>query len=246
MTRPRAGRAGLSLALGGDDVHVWHVSLDTSPLRLSSLWAVLDEAEKARAERFHFARDRVRFVAARGTLRVILGRYLDRDPARIALVYGVQGKPVLDPSAGDARASFNVSHSADLALVAVCLGRQIGVDLERIRPDIAAEDIARRFFSPRENAALSALPPEHRVAAFFNCWTRKEAFVKALGEGLALPLDHFDVSLSPGEPAALLRTAPDPSEAQRWYLAALDAGPDYAAALAVEAPPPRVQCRPWR
>ena len=226
-------------------MHVWRVDLGASPARLRSLRDVLDGAEKERAARFHVARDGHRFVAGRGTLRAILGRYLDRDPARIALVYGPQGKPALDPSFGDGRISFNLSHSGDLALLAVCLGRRIGVDLERIRPEVAGEDIARRFFSPRENAALNALPPEHRAAAFFHCWARKEAFVKARGEGLSGPLDHFDVSVAPGQPAALLRTAPDPTEARRWFLTALDAGPGYAAALAMEGPPPRVQCRPW-
>jgi 4'-phosphopantetheinyl transferase len=235
----------VSFALGEDHVHVWRVDLGASPAQLRSLWGVLDGAEKARAERFHFARDRARFVAGRGTLRVILARYLDRDPAGIVLVYGSHGKPALAPSGDGARISFNLSHSGDLALLAVCLERRIGIDLEQIRPAVAGEDIARRVFSPRENAALDALPPEHRLAAFFHCWTRKEAFVKASGEGLALPLDHFDVSLAPGEPAVLLRTAPDPTEARRWSLVALDAGPGHAAALAVEMPPPRVQCRPW-
>lgn len=233
------------LTLDEDEVHVWRIDLGAPALRRSSLWHLLDETERARAERFHFGHDRDRFVATRGTLRVILGRYLDRDPARIVLVYGPQGKPALDPATNDTRMSFNVSHSEELALLAFGSGRRVGVDVERLRPRLAEDHIARRFFSPREAATLDALPPEQRIIAFFNCWTRKEAFVKASGEGLSLPLDHFDVSLAPGEPAMLLRTAPDPAEARRWWLAALDAGPGYAAALAVEAPSPRLQYRPW-
>ena len=165
---------------------------------------------------------------------MILGRYLGVHPRKLHFFYGANGKPELATVAGDETLRFNLSHSDGLALLAVTRGRQIGVDLERIRKDLAGEQIAARFFSPRETAELHAVPGNAKPAAFFNCWARKEAFIKATGEGLSCPLDLFDVSLVPGEPAALLSVRGDSQEASRWALRELMAGSGYAAALAVE------------
>jgi 4'-phosphopantetheinyl transferase len=216
------------------EAHAWLIPTDVAPLRLRALEAILSPDEQERAARFHFERDRARFVVARGSLRRILGRYLGLPPDAFRFLYSSHGKPYL---AGDGRAallSFNVSHSGDWALCAVAGGRRVGVDVEIIRADLAGETIAERFFSPREVAALRSLAPGEQVAAFFRCWTRKEAFLKARGEGLSLPLDRFDVSLRPGEPPALLRTLDDPFEARRWSMLALPSPPMHETALVIE------------
>jgi len=233
------------LALESDEVHVWRAALDSSSLRLEDLRHTLSPSEQARAERFSFQRDRDRFVVRRGLLRVILGRYLAMDSSRLQFDYGAGGKPALAPQYNGTQLRFNVSHSAGLVLYAVTRGREIGIDLEQIQPAIAQERIPEHFFSPREVAALRALPVDAQAEAFFACWTRKEAYVKAKGDGLALRLDSFDVSLVPGEPAALLRTAGDAQEASRWSLQALAPDRGYVAALAVEGYPGRLQCWQW-
>jgi 4'-phosphopantetheinyl transferase len=227
------------------DVHVWRVVLDQPAIRLQSLWEQLAPEERDRAARFHFPKDRDRFVAARGLLRVILGAYLGVDPAGLRFTKNAYGKPALAEQRGPDDLRFNLSHSHELVLYAITRGREVGIDVEWMRPDLADEEIAARFFSPREVAALRALPEPQRLEAFFNCWTRKEAFIKARGEGLSLPLDEFDVSLAPGEPAALLGTCWDPHEAGRWSLRALSPGPGYAAALAVEGECDDPMVRPW-
>ena len=223
-----------TLTLLRDEVHVWRASLQTTAARMDELYLTLAADERERAGRFHFRADRDHFVVARGSLRAILGRYLGIGPSQVRFRHGPYGKPEL---AGEDRISsirFSVSHSSDLALYAVARGREVGVDLECIRPDLAGGEIAERFFSPLEVAALRALPDEQQPQAFFNCWTRKEAYVKARGEGLSLPLDRFHVSLVPGEPAALLSDEGDPQATEDWELQNLETGPCYAAALAVE------------
>ncbi len=146
--------------------------------------------------------------------------------------YTTYGKPLLADETGASGLRFNLTHSHGLALLAVTRGREIGVDVERIRDNLEGEKLAERFFSPREVAALRSLPPELRREAFFHCWTRKEAYIKAVGKGLSLPLDQFDVTLHPGEPAALLATRHDSEEAQRWSMRSLAPGEGYVGALA--------------
>jgi 4'-phosphopantetheinyl transferase len=208
------------------------------------LRGLLSEDEAARADRFHFAHDRNHFIVARGMLRVILGRYLRRPPAGLRFDYNAYGKPELRAAADGSRLRFNLSHAAGVALYCVADGRRVGVDVEYVREGAAYEEIAGHFFSERERASLAALPPEARARAFFNCWTRKEAYIKARGEGLSIPLDSFDVSLSPGEPVALLCTRDDALEASRWSLRELALGPDYVAAVAAEGAGWRLCC--WR
>lgn len=231
-----------TLELGSGEVHVWRATLDQPTPRVQSLRRILAADEQARADRFYFEKGRVRFIVARGLLRMILGRYLDREPSQLRFDYSPYGKPALASESGGETLRFNVSHSHGLALYAVTRGREIGIDVEYIRADVASEQIAERFFSSREVAVLRALPVEAQAEAFFNCWTRKEAYIKARGEGLSLPLDQFDVSLVPGEPAALLSTRPDPHEASRWSLQELTPGPGYVAALAVEGRIRQLQC----
>lgn len=224
-----------SLALPQNEVHVWRANVDLDPTDLEHLRGVLNSDERARAARFHFPKDQQHFEAARGTLRMILARYLDRAPAQLEFIYGPYGKPELAPGDNADGLRFNVSHSQGLALYAITRYYQIGVDLEGVRANFAWEDIAGRCFAPREVEALRLLPAASRAGAFLNCWTRKEAFVKALGAGLSLPLDQFEVSLAPGEPARLLRTTGDSQEASQWSIRELEPAPGYIAAIAVRA-----------
>jgi 4'-phosphopantetheinyl transferase len=206
------------------------------------LEAGLSVEERARASRFRHSVDRARFAAARGALRAILGRCLGVEPGCLRFSYGRFGKPVLGGPLGANSVEFNLSHSDDLALVAASVGRRLGIDLERIDASRSGQVIAERFFSPREIAALRALPRERQTDAFFACWTRKEAYLKARGDGLSYPLDRFSVSVSPEEPASLLDCGDD--ETQRWVLQDIRPGASWAAALAVEGKGWRL--RPWR
>lgn len=164
-------------------------------------------------------------------LRTLLAAYLGRGAAELSFSYAEKGKPSLADS--QTAVNFNLAHSQGRALYAFSRGRELGVDLEFIREDLESEKIAVRFFSPAEVKRLELVPPELRKQAFFECWTRKEAYIKARGDGLSLPLDDFDVSLGPGEPAALLRNHKEPEEVARWTMRSLDAPSGYAAALVV-------------
>ena len=234
-----------NLALSSDEVHVLRASLDVPTSRVHAMQQILTADELNRAARFCFQKDRQHFIVARGLLRSILGRYLDMEPNRLRFCYGDHGKPVLVPTSGQLTLRFNLSHSGGVALYAVTYGREIGIDLERVCVDFQYEQIAARFFSLRENTVLRALPTKMRPEAFLNCWTRKEAYIKAKGEGLSLPLDQFDVSLAPGELAALLNTRGEPQEASRWSLQELNPGPGFVAALAVEGHGWRLACWQW-
>jgi 4'-phosphopantetheinyl transferase len=233
------------LCLSAGAVHVWRVSLDESPSQVALFQNTLDDDERSRADRFYFSRDRERFVVARGVLRALLGRYLDRSPESLSFTYSSHGKPALASESGDDAIRFNLSHSQETALYAVTRNRELGVDLEFIRCNLETEQIAQRFFSRSEIAALLALPLALRKYAFFLCWTRKEAYIKARGEGLSMSLDQFAVSLIPGEPAVLLNTQPDPDEALGWSLRNLTPASGYAAALAVKGHDWALSCWQW-
>jgi 4'-phosphopantetheinyl transferase len=215
-------------------VRVVSSTLDVAAERLAELQASLSDDERARAERFVLERHRRRFVAARGTLRELLARELGERPRALRFEYGPHGKPRLR----GAELGFNASHSQDLALYALARGRELGVDVEALREDVDHAAIAARFFSPSEREALRGTPADARAGAFFSIWTRKEAFVKLLGGGLAIPLDSFDVSL--GEPAVLLRL---PERAGAASLATLPAPPGYRAALAYSGGPAGIDAR---
>jgi len=228
-----------------DEVHVWRSSLRLEATGAERLWQTLCEEERLRAERFHFQKDKEAFIAGRGALRVILGRYLNAPPADLRFRYSLYGKPSLTSEHGKGELRFNVSHSAGLALYAVTVSREIGIDIEYIRDHLTYLQIAKRFFSPQEIAMLASLPEHSQRTAFFNCWTRKEAYIKARGEGLSLLLDKFEVSLAPGVPAALLSASGDTREVSRWTLQELTPGPGYVAALAVEGKGWRARCWQW-
>jgi 4'-phosphopantetheinyl transferase len=215
--------------LGAKGVHVWQSRLDEQ--FVPELQPSLSADELERAARFHFAKDRNQFIVARGLLRKLLAGYLDVSPAELRLSYGEMGKPSLD-SNGPGSLKFNLAHSNAMAIYAFTRGREIGVDLEYMKEGVATEQIASRFFSPREIATLKALPADLQKQAFFDCWTRKEAYIKARGKGVPSMLDQFNVSLGPGEPAALLDSEAD--DISRWSMQTLSVAPGYAAALVVE------------
>jgi 4'-phosphopantetheinyl transferase len=217
-----------------EEVHVWRAHIDESPHVIQPLRAVLSPDEHEKAGRFHFDIDRRRFVTGRGALRMLLAHCLGTKPAKLRFGVSAFGKPHLAEEFAGAPLHFNVSHSGDVVLIALALHRALGIDVEHMRPDIEAVGIAERFFSAAERRALATLDPREQRDAFYACWTRKEAYIKATGDGLSLPLDQFDVTLLPGEPARLVATRPDPGEAGRWTLMELDVGDGYKAALAVE------------
>lgn len=213
-----------------DQIAVWRVHLDRQSDCVNSLAEMLSRDEKYRAERFHFEQDRNRFIVARATLRKVLSRYLKIDPSSLQFQYGRRGKPALDTKyASDI--SFNVTHSQDTALLAMQRKGDIGVDVEKIRNDFQVEDIARRFFSESEVQELLALPEAQQAEAFFLCWTRKEALIKALGEGLHLRLDSFGVSLRPNESARFTHGVGD-----QWGIASFTASEGYPAAVVYNGP----------
>jgi len=227
------------------EVHVWRAGLDRPAPEVEGLFGTLSPEERERARRFRFERDRRHFVVARGTLRALLGRVLDAEPAALSFVYEAYGKPALETIEGRDPLSFNVSHSGGLALYALARGRRVGLDLERVRADFASEEIAEQFFSKDEVRRLRALPEGLRVEGFFNCWTRKEAYIKGRGEGLSFPLDRFAVSLSPREPAELLSVEGSAHEAARWSLRHLRPGEGYVGAVAAEGRDWRLECWDW-
>ncbi len=224
-------------------MQLWRIPLTVEAGAAIELAKCLSPDERLRAERFRAERDHRRFIAGRGALRAILGDELRIAPEHIRFAYGSHGKPCLDPALGVPELRFNLSHSDDLALLALTHHGEVGVDLERIRDDRATDAIACRFFSRAECMALSALPANEQTDAFFAIWARKEAYLKARGEGLHFPLGAFTVSL--GQPAALLEVEGEPDEIDRWRLEALDVGPGFAAALAAERCAPSPVWRDW-
>jgi 4'-phosphopantetheinyl transferase len=222
------------LSLPSNEAHVWRIALEQPADVQDNFLRTLDQDERTRANRFHFEKHQRRFVVARGFLRSLLARYLDITPEEVRFSYGPYGKPALSGEHRNSGLRFNASHSHELAIYAFVQDYEVGVDVEHINESFASEDIARHFFSSYEVQTLLALPEAERAAAFFRCWTRKEAYIKAIGSGLSHPLDEFDVTLAPNEPAALLRVQREPDSVARWSLFNLDVGDGYAGALAVE------------
>ena len=239
---PKWSPAPASLSLQTGEVHVWRVDLEQPYEVVQRFRSTLEDEELHRADRFHFEKDRTSFAVSRGFLRQVLARYLHTNAEALRFSYGPFGKPALDGDHKHSHVRFNMSHSRGVGLVAVTESKEVGVDVEYVRADFASEDIARRFFSPNEVRAFNGLPSELRVAAFFRCWSRKEAYIKAIGRGLSQPLDGFDVTLAPDAPPALLRA--DGDDVSRWSLSDIDVGEDYAAALVVEGQISSIQC--WR
>lgn len=228
-----AFRLETQITLPEDEVHLWRIDLASVAKGEQHWQQVLADSEQARAARFHFSKDRQYFTATRALLRIILGGYVHSDPAELVFHYSEREKPSLIPSRSATPLEFNVSHSGDRALLAFARGRPIGVDVEQLRENFDHAAIARRFFSAQEQNQLASLPPSEQFHGFFRCWTRKEAYIKALGTGLSLPLTQFDVSLKAGDANALLATRPDHAEAAHWSLQEVPAFDGYVAALCV-------------
>jgi 4'-phosphopantetheinyl transferase len=222
------------LRLVDNEVHVWRAQLDVPSPQVQGLRGILTDDELDRANRFSFEIDRQRFIAARGTLRSILSRYITICPGHLRFYYNQYGKPFLAPAFSSDLLNFNLSHSASMAVYAITRNMEIGVDIERVCSDVEYEEIADRFFSANEMAVLRTIPTEKKLEAFYHCWTRKEAYIKAHGKGLSLPLDSFDVSFAPWEPPMLLITKDEPQARSLWTLLDLKPGPGYMGALAVK------------
>jgi 4'-phosphopantetheinyl transferase len=228
-----------------NEVHVWRVAIDRLSAFVSQYEGVLCERELETARRFRFETDRRRYVLSHAALRHLLGEYLRSSPSALRFEHTARGKPELPRDVNPAGLRFNVSHSRELALIAVTLQRDVGVDVEFARPMAEAVQIAERFFSRGESARLRALPAEQQPVAFFNCWTRREAYLKATGEGIAESLDQLEVTFMPGEPARLLSVRGDAREAAQWQLEAFSPGPGYIGALAVRGRGLTVLCWSW-
>lgn len=220
--------------LSGDEVHVWHATLEQSPSVIETLFNILTLDEQHRAAKYYFRKDGEQYVVARGVLRVIIGGYLNMKPEQLRFSYSPFGKPALISGSGESEIRFNLAHSGNIALYAFSRERELGIDIEHMHEDFDYLEIAEHFFSRAEISSLRAVPTQAQARAFFNCWTRKEAYLKAHGAGLSLALDSFDVSLAPGEPAALLRVRDDAQAASRWSLQEIDVDSGYVAALVVE------------
>jgi 4'-phosphopantetheinyl transferase len=219
--------------LASSEIHVWRAFLSLDHAVLRRLESTLAEGEKTRAARFIFDQDRYHFIAARGILRDLLARYISRAAATIEFEYGPHGKPSLAGTDQKLNVRFNLSHSHGIAVIAIGLRREMGIDVELLRSDFAGEDIATRYFSQREVEELGRLPADLRTEGFFRCWTRKEAYIKARGDGLHVPLNSFSVSLSPDRSPGLSSV-----DESRWriesFVPASEPGPGYAGAVVAE------------
>jgi 4'-phosphopantetheinyl transferase len=232
-------------------IQIWEFPLTISSIPLDSFTALLSSDERARAARFRFEKDARRFTVARATVRSILGAYTGSPARDLRFDYSHYGKPALTARISDGQTNddrnggrtndhqtlnvrFSVSHSGELAILAVATRREVGVDLEAIRVEVEIDKLAERYFSEQEHATIRGLPPEQRLRAFFRCWTCKEAFLKAQGFGLSRSLGSFDVEADPDQPARLLGTRPESEEAELWYLYDIPVEQYYAAAVASE------------
>lgn len=218
-----------SIVLNPGEVHIWRSPLQGQPGADSGFWSSLSEDEKNRANRFHFRQHRLEYIDGRGKLRHLLGQYLQIAPQDIVFDYGKQQKPFIRGS----KLQFNISHSHGLALFAFGLEMEIGVDLEKMSTEIDILELCQQFFAPKEAQTILALSGLSQIEAFYTCWTRKEAFIKAKGQGLSLPLDQFEVSILPEVPARLLATQWDSREADQWFLYPLAPEKHFLGALAV-------------
>jgi 4'-phosphopantetheinyl transferase len=233
------------LNLKSDEIHVWRVALGQPDDVVNSLEEILSEDERRRAGRFLKTQDQRRFTVARAALRAILGNYLALPPREVRFRYADHGKPELDLPRNEDSIRFNLSHSHELALCAVCRDREVGIDVEYVRAGFPVDEIAPQFFSQAENAALAALTPDERARAFFACWTRKEAYIKADGKGLSIPLDRFDVSVDPAAAKFPLHVNGDPIASSEWLIQSLRPHEDYFAAVAARRPDWTIECWQW-
>lgn len=213
------------------EVHVWRIRAECTRDQIDAMAACLDQTETARADAYRFAQDRDRFIVFRGALREVLGHHLGLHARQVALAVGAQGKPCLAAGTGP---HFNLAHCEGLALLAVCAHAPVGIDIETPRQVRNADRLAARVFSPDERRVYDSLSADDKPLAFLRCWTRKEAYVKATGEGLSLALDRFSVAFAPADAPRLLHVDGRPGEEDRWELHDLGPLAGGVAALAIE------------
>jgi 4'-phosphopantetheinyl transferase len=225
-------------ALAERELHVWRASLDVPPMLIRRLESTLNADEKERAERFLVPQARERFVTARGILRELVATYLEIEPEKVEFMYGPQGKPSLSP-VHNSKVCFSVSHSREMGLFAFASHCEVGVDIEQVKPDFKGMEIAAHFFSSEEIAALAKLPPELAVEAFWGCWTRKEAYVKARGQGLSIPLRSFTVSFADSKQSLQDETG------AAWSCCALEPAPGFAGAVVAAGEDCSLRCWEW-
>ena len=218
--------------LGATDVHVWAAALDSQAETLAGLKTILSDEERSRADRFHFERHRNRFIAGRGILRSLLANYLDCEPGSLQFDYGPNGKPVLAGRFAESDLNFNLAHSENLALIAATRLGPVGVDVEKIRPVNDSDELVERFFSPRESALFQTVADSQKESAFFNLWTRKEAWLKATGEGIGHLLSRVEVTFLAGEPARFIALPELSGASTDWTLCELAPAPGFVGAIA--------------
>jgi 4'-phosphopantetheinyl transferase len=231
-----------NLQLSADLIDVWKVPLNLPPAQVRNYRAVLSREEQQRCDKFKSEKRRREFIIGRGLLRTLMGQCLEMDPSVFEFAYTEHQKPYLPVAALGVPITFNISHSRDLALVALALERHIGIDIEYLRPDVDFKKLAGRFFSERESRSLEAYHDVRLTAAFFACWTRKEALLKAIGEGIAFGLGDFSVAVDPQDRVVTLHTHWDEAEAARWSIVNLDLNPGYAAAVAASGAIFKLRC----
>jgi len=217
-----------NIVLSPSEIHVWRANLDINLSLQKKFWTTLSDDEKRRAERFRFSHLRVHYIASRGILRQLLSRYLSVSTQSLRFEYGEQGKPSL---ADFPHFQFNISHSENQLVLAFAQEITLGIDVEFINPKTDFEVIAPNFFSKNEADTLLAQVPEDRPQVFFNCWTRKEAFIKAKGGGLSIPLDKFEVTLLSNDTPRLLAIDWAPEEVENWSTFSFKTGEGFVGAL---------------
>jgi 4'-phosphopantetheinyl transferase len=232
-----------NLNLSDDEAHIWRADLKFNECFQTSFLKLLSPDEKRRAQKFRFTKDSRNFIIARGILRSLIGKYLKIKPSEISFRYSEFGKPGI---ADNHSLQFNISHSKNIALFAFIKKLNVGVDVEFVNPDIEVKDIAEKFFSPNEVLNLFALPEKQHTLGFFNCWTRKEAFIKAVGEGLSFPLNKFEVSLEPDKPAKLLATDWEPKAVSKWSIFSMSPATNFVGGLAIEGVVEKIKFWNWQ
>ena len=228
-----------------NEIHVWKVEINPSVFMLDRLCNLLNDQELTRANRFKAKTHRNAFVAARGALRLLLSLYTGTDAQQLVFRTERHGKPFLENPSLIPPLTFNLAHSGELALYAISLTRKVGIDIEHHQPRVDHQALAKRICSPQEKSCLQKLPGDQQKNAFFSCWTRKEAYVKAIGKGLSFPLDTITVSINPDQPAALLKVKDNETEPDRWSMWDLNPGQDYSAALVGEGRDCKPLCWKW-
>jgi 4'-phosphopantetheinyl transferase len=215
-------------------VIIWLLDLNKTVFDLAWLVSLLSDSELKKSQKLVFDKDKKRYIVSHGILRILLGKYIGLPPGFVEYRFNRYGKPELNVDINPEKIKFNLSHSHEKILFAFSRGRELGVDIEYLDPKFPTSDISKRFFSPQEVQELINLPKEQQIQGFFKCWTQKEAYIKAKGMGLSIPLDSFDVSVSPVDPAGLISNKNEPLEIFKWKIQEIQIEGNYASAICAE------------